>query len=192
MANAASPHVVIAGGSGFLGRGLAAELLSRGYAVTVLGRGDVPPGAPPTEMPAGVKWLAWDARTPGPWASCLDGAAALVNFVGRSVDCRKTPENRRIILESRVDSCRVLGEALRGVKRPPPVWVQSATAHIVGDPVPLDKVCDESTPPGPMHEIAPSVGVAWEKAFDLTRLPSQRGVVLRISFVLGRQGGAMG
>lgn len=187
MANAAR-HVVIAGGSGFLGRGLAQELLSRGYAVTVLGRGD----APPTEMPPGVTWLSWDARTLGPWASCLNGAAALVNFVGRSVDCRKTPENKRVILESRVDSCRVLGEALRGVRRPPPVWVQSATAHIVGDPIPLDKVCDESTPPGPMHELAPSVGVAWEKAFDFARLPSQRGVVLRTSFVLGRRGGAMG
>lgn len=49
------------------------------------------------------------------------GAAAVVNLVGRSVDCRKTPENKRIILESRVGSCRVLGEAMRQVKEPPPV-----------------------------------------------------------------------
>lgn len=177
-------RVVIAGGSGFLGRGLSGALICRGYEVTILSRSP----APPDDFPA-VDWRQWDARMTGDWAEALDGAAALVNLVGRSVDCRKTPHNKRVILESRVDSCRVLGEAMRTVANPPPVWVQSATAHIVGDPVPEDTICDESTPPGPMHEMAPSVGVAWEAAFDEAKLASQRGVVLRISFVLGADGG---
>src|SRR5690606_18055766 len=180
-------RVVIAGGSGFLGRGLAVFLHERGYDTTILGRA----AAPPANLPTGAVWRRWDARTLGDWAACLDGAAAVVNLVGRSVDCRKTAANKRVILESRVHSCRVLGEAMRTVERPPPVWVQSATAHIVGDPEPRDTVCDESTPPGPMHEMAPAVAVAWERAFAEAKLPGQRGVVLRIGFVLGARGGAM-
>ncbi len=184
---ATNRHVVIAGGSGFLGRGLAGALAGAGYAVTVLSRCDAPEG----DWPEGTQWRQWDGRSLGAWRESLDGAAAVVNLVGRSVDCRKTPENRKVILASRVDSCRVLGEAMRAVDRPPAVWIQSATAHIVGDPQPLDKICDESTSPGPQDEIAPRVGVAWERAFEEAKLPEQRGVVLRISFVLGPNGGAM-
>lgn len=180
-------HIIIPGGSGFLGRRLARMLLARGDRVTVLGRA----ASPPDNLPDGAHWQSWDAKTLGDWAACLDGADVIVNLVGRSVDCRKTEENKRIILESRVHSCRVLGEAVRSVANPPPVWVQSATAHIIGDPEPRDTVCDESTPPGPMHEMAPRVGVAWEAAFEEAKLPEQRGVVLRISFVLGRDGGAL-
>lgn len=179
--------VVIAGGSGFLGRSLADALLARGDQPIILSRS----AARPDDLAAGIAWLTWDARTPGDWVSALDGAAAVINLVGRSVDCRKTPESKREILQSRVDSCRVLGEAMRQIRQPPPVWIQGATAHIVGDPEPRDTLCDEQTPPGPLHEMAPSVGLAWEKAFEEARLPGQRGVVLRISFVLGREGGAL-
>ena len=190
-----APLIVVPGGSGFLGRGLVPFLLDRGYRVAILSRSPRPDDLTDER----VQWHVWDNATVGEWSACLDGAAAVVNLVGRSVDCRKTAEHVREILESRVKSCRVLGEAMRRVAagggEPPPVWVQSATAHIVGDPEPLDKVCDESTPPGPMHEMAPRVGVAWEEAFDAARLEGQRGVALRISFVIGRSnpggGGAM-
>lgn len=181
------PHIVIAGGSGFLGRGLAEHLIARGYAVTILSRS---PHRDP-RFDTSVQWVQWDAKTFGDWAGSLDGAAAVVNLVGRTVDCRKTEANKKVILESRVDSCRVLGEVMRQIDRPPAVWIQSATAHIVGDPNPRDTVCDETTPPGPTIEMAPRVGLAWEQAFNQAVLPDQRGVILRISFVLGAQGGAM-
>ena len=194
-ANADAPLIVVPGGSGFLGRSLTPFLLDRGYRVAILSRSPRPGDLTDDR----VAWHVWDDAGVGDWAACLDGAAAVVNLVGKSVDCRKTPEHVREILESRVASCRVLGEAMRRVEaaggRAPPVWVQSGTAHIVGDPLPLDRVCDESTPPGPMDEMAPRVGVAWEEAFDAARLPEQRSVVLRISFVIGRAnpggGGAM-
>jgi uncharacterized protein (TIGR01777 family) len=179
------PAIVLAGGSGFLGRGLTPMLLDRGYAVHVLSRSSAPDDLAPD-----VHWHEWDGKTLGDWSACLDGAAGLINLVGRTVDCRKTPANVQEIHDSRVNSCWVLGEACRKVNSPPPVWLQSATAHIVGDPVPLDTLCDESTPPGPMHEMAPRVGVAWEQAFDEAKLPEQRGVKCRISFVLGHGGGA--
>src|SRR5690606_14011466 len=94
---------------------------------------------------------------------------------------------KREILASRVDSVRALGEAMRGVAKPPPVWVQSATAHIYGDTG--DEVLDDSSPIG--TGFAPQVGTAWEAAVAESCPADVRTVVLRISFVLGRGGGAL-
>jgi len=118
----------------------------------------------------------------------LYGAAGLVNLVGRSVDCIKTPDHCDEILRSRIEATRVLGVACRAVASPPPVWVQMATAHIYGDPPSV--VCDEDSPFG--YGLAPTVGRAWEAAFAEAVLPAQRGVVLRTSFVIGRDRGAGG
>lgn len=170
-------RVVVAGGSGFLGRSLSTHLSAAGYAVTCLSR-SVP------RDPGAVAHQVWDARTLGPWTACLDGAAGLVNLVGRTVDCIKTPDHCDEILRSRVEATRILGEAVRAVSAPPPVWVQMSTAHIYGDPP--ETVCDEDSPFG--YGLAPTVGRAWEEAFAAAVLPGgrQRGVVLRTSFVIGR------
>lgn len=173
-------RVVIAGGSGFLGRNLARALILRGAEVVVLSR----------SKPAGLDGVhheVWDARTVGDWARHLDGARAAVNLAGRTVDCIKTPDHCDEILRSRVESTRVLGEAMRRIDSPPPVWVQMSTAHIYGDPPSL--VCDEDSAFG--YGLAPTVGKAWEKAFDEAKPKDTRGVVLRTSFVLGKDGGAM-
>jgi uncharacterized protein (TIGR01777 family) len=132
--------------------------------------------------------VQWDGRTAGAWAAELDGAAGIVNLVGRSVDCRKTAANRRVNLESRVDSVRALGLACGQVARPPGVWVQSGTGHIYGDP-PGDTVITDDSPLG--SGFAPDVGRAWEAALAEAAPADCRCVVLRISFVLGRQGGAL-
>src|SRR5690606_25630667 len=87
-----------------------------------------------------------------------------------------------------VEATRVLGEALRSLASPPPVWVQMATAHIYGDPP--EVVCSEESPFG--YGLAPFVGQAWEEEFRANLLAGQRGVVLRRSFVLGRDRGAGG
>lgn len=134
------------------------------------------------------KWrrVAWDARNLGEWKLELEGAAGLVNLVGRSVDCIKTPDHQDEILRSRVEATRVLGQAMRLVDSPPPVWAQMSTAHIYGDPPKL--VCDEDSPFG--SGFAPFVGRAWEEAFHASALPEQRKVILRTSFVIGRDRGA--
>jgi len=132
--------------------------------------------------------VTWDARTLGGWAGEIDGATGLVNLVGRTVDCVKTPSNRDEILRSRVESTRVLGEAMRSASSPPPVWVQMSTAHIYGDPPKV--ICTEDSPFG--MGLAPFVGRAWEEEFERAALPSQRRVVLRTSFVVGRDRGVGG
>ena len=77
------------------------------------------------------EFVSWDARRLGGWESSLDGADGVVNLVGRTVDCIKTPDHRDEILRSRVEATRVLGEAMRTLQQPPPVWVQMSTAHIL-------------------------------------------------------------
>jgi uncharacterized protein (TIGR01777 family) len=173
--------IVIAGGSGFLGMSLASHLSDQGFELVILSRHEPP-------IPGPWRHVPWDARSLGDWSRVLDGAAGLVNLVGRSVDCVKTPDHRDEILRSRVEATRVLGEAVREVEAPPPVWVQMSTAHIYGDPPSV--LCTEGSSFG--TGLAPEVGKAWEEAFRDSALPSQRKVVLRTSFVLGRDRGAGG
>lgn len=171
--------IVIAGGSGFLGISLATHLVAAGRSVVILSRRVPGPRGP-------WRHVSWDARTLGDWRESLDGTAGLVNLVGRSVDCIKTPGHQDEILRSRVEATHVLGLAVRAIQSPPPVWVQMSTAHIYGDPP--EVMCDEDSPPG--VGLAPQVGKAWEAEFRAAVLPSQRGVVLRTGFVLGRDRGA--
>ncbi len=171
--------IVIAGGSGFLGISLAHHLAEQGANVVILSRN-------PPAMTGPWRHERWDARTLGAWKDVLNGTAGLVNLTGRSVNCIKTPDHQDEILRSRVESTRVLGQALQQIAFPPPVWVQMSTAHIYGDPPTV--VCTEDSSLG--YGLAPTVGRAWEEAFHSTVLPLQRGVILRTSFVIGRDRGA--
>ncbi len=172
MTETPTPKYIIAGGSGFLGLSLANHLAATGAAVVILSR-----TAPRITGP--WRHVPWDARTLADWKNELNGATGLVNLTGRTVDCIKTPDHQDEILRSRVESTLVLGQAMRSIDTPPPVWVQMSTAHIYGDPPTL--VCNEDSP---------FVGRAWEEAYHASVLPSQRQVILRTSFVIGRDSGA--
>ena len=102
-------RVVIAGGTGFLGQNLARFLIDLGCDVVSVSRH-------PTSDKPHWRQARWDARSLGDWVAHLDGAAALVNLTGRSVDCVKTPAHCDEILRSRVESTEVLGRALQRVK----------------------------------------------------------------------------
>ena len=171
--------VVIAGGTGFIGTNLAGHLADLDCEVVLPSR-HVPEARGPWEH------AVWDGRMLGDWAKHLEGATAVVNPAGRTVDCIKTPDHCDEILRSRVEASLAIGKALRDVKKPPPVWVQITTAHIYGDPP--DLVCDEDSAFG--YGLAPIVGKAWEEAYAKAVLPSMRQVILRTSFVLGKNSGA--
>jgi len=181
VAVSSNSPVVIAGGSGFLGSSLARHLTEAGRSVIVLSRNR-------PKKCGFSQHVAWDARSVDDWRHALNGAAGVVNLVGRSVDCIKTPDHRDEILRSRVESVNVLGAAMRCIDSPPPVWVQMSTAHIYGDPPSVE--CSEDSSFG--YGLAPDVGRAWEEAFRSSVLPSQRGVILRTSFVIGRNCGSGG
>jgi uncharacterized protein (TIGR01777 family) len=170
--------VVLAGGSGFLGRVLSGELERAGYEVLVLTR----------RLRAGAgRQAVWDGRSVGEWARLLEGAEAVVNLAGRSVNCRYTRRNRKEIVESRVRSVEALGRAVRGCARPPKLFVQVASLAIYGDAG--RRVCCEDAPAG--RGFSAETCAAWERAFDALELPSTRKVLLRTGLVLGRAGGAL-
>ena len=173
-----SAPIILVGGSGFLGVSLALHLAGLEKSVVILSRN-------PPKVAGPWRHVPWDARTLGDWSRELEGAAGLVNLVGRSVDCIKSPAHQDEILRSRLEATRVLGEAVRTLSLPPPVWVQMSTAHIYGDPP--EVVCTEDSPFG--YGLAPFVGKAWEDEFRAAVLPAQRSVVLRTSFVIGKNRG---
>lgn len=175
------PKIIIAGGGGFLGKALARALTAREHEVVILGRHPLPPGVP-------ARFVPWDGRTPdAAWVRELEGAAGIVNLTGKNVNCRYTPAALREINASRVDSVRAVGEALRRCHCPPAVWVQAGSLAIYGDAG--EHECDETTSPG--AGVPVDTCLLWESAFAAEETPGTRKVLHRISFVLGRQGGAL-
>ena len=172
--------IIIAGGSGFLGQALAPALIERGYEVTVLGR-----GAAATR--GGVQHLQWDGRTVGGWAAAVDGAKAVVNLTGKSVNVRHTAENKHEIIGSRIDSVRVLGAAIARCANPPQAFVQASGIGFYGGTGEI--TVDETAPVG--SDFMADVCQQWEGALDALPIPATRKVVLRIGVVLGRNGGAL-
>jgi len=134
---------------------------------------------------------------PGPWTRELDGADVVVNLAGRSVNCRYTPANRRAIKESRVNSTRVVGEAIAGAARPPRVWLQMSTATIYAHR--YDAPNDEATgilggaEPGAPDTWRFSIDVAtsWERALDAAATPRTRKVALRAAVVMSPDRGGV-
>jgi uncharacterized protein (TIGR01777 family) len=173
-------RVVLAGGSGFLGRALAEELLLQNYEVLVLSRS-------PHEQAAGIKEVLWDGKHSGEWIQFLDGAKAVVNLAGRNIKCRYTPENLHELTASRVDSVHAIAAAMNHVARPPRVWVLACAIGFYGDP--KDRLCDENSPAG--SDTLAGICRTWEDAFNSASVPKTRRVLLRIGFVLGRDGGAL-
>ena len=162
--------VVVAGGSGALGRRLCDDLASAGHEVVVLTR----------RRRAGPhRQVEWDGRTVGAWREELDGSA-VVNLAGELVDRRPTAANVSLLTTSRVDPTRALVEASRGLDRPVPVWVQASTLAIYGDAG--DAVLDESSPPADGPPQMAGVARAWEAAVDGAH--TERLVVLRTGIVL--------
>jgi uncharacterized protein (TIGR01777 family) len=172
-------RIVLAGGSGFLGSVLAQRLANTSRDIVVLTR--TPGSAPPRTREA-----LWDGATLGPWQKELDGAAAVINLAGRSVDCRYHARNRRLILNSRVGSTRVLGAAIAACASPPPVWLNSSTATIYRHSLerPMDEAGEIGATPEAKDAFSVEVARAWEETFDAARVPKTRKVALRTAMVL--------
>ncbi len=180
-------RIVVSGGSGFIGRLLTRRLLAGNYDVVVLTRS-------PGGTAEAIRLVRWDGRTPGNWTEELDGARALINLAGRSVNCRYNERNRWEILESRVDSTRVLGEAIARCKHPPPVWLNASTATIYEHT--FDRPMDEATgvigaTPEAKDAFSIEVARAWEQTLDEARTPSTRKVALRTAMVFAQSEGGV-
>lgn len=181
--------IVIPGGTGHLGLLLAGVLGRSGHEVVVVSR------RAGTRVP-GARTVPWDGRSTGEWAAEVDGADAVINLAGRSVNCRYTESNLREMMASRVDSATAVGTAIAGAARPPRVWLQMSTATIYAHS--HDRANDEATGViGGTEDGVPaywafSVDIArqWERALSEAPAPDTRRVALRTSIVMapGRGG----
>ncbi len=189
--------IVLPGGSGQIGT-LLARHFARQHEVLVLGR-SFEPCAVLTDAGSGAAWRGepWDGASLGAWAAELDGADVVFNLAGRNVDCRYSAENRRRILESRVDSTRVLGQAIAACNEPPPLWLQASTATIYAHR--FDAANDEHTGiVGGLEPDAPDtwrfsieVAHAWEAACLAAETPRTRRVLLRSAMTMSPDAGGV-
>jgi uncharacterized protein (TIGR01777 family) len=168
--------IVVAGGSGFLGRAVTRYMAARGWRVIVLSRR--------ADLSAeGATIVEWDGRSLGPWASALDGADVLLNLAGRHVNCRYHARNRAQIERSRIDSTRALGQAIAAAKVKPRVWLNSSTATVYRHAT--DRPQDEFT--GELGSgFSVNVAKAWEQTFFDAPTPGVRKVAMRTAMVMGR------
>ena len=185
-----TPTIIIPGGSGFLGRTLAKWFAPQGYRIVILSRNDT--------AIEGAEVVLWDGKTLGEWTQQLEGATAVVNLAGRSVNCRYHPKNRAAMMASRVDSTLVLAQAIAACQEPPAVWLNSSTATIYRHR--YDVANTESTGLyGPSKEAKDhyslEVAHAWENAFEEAYrdndLAQTRGLVLRTAMVFGNEPGGV-
>jgi uncharacterized protein (TIGR01777 family) len=178
--------VILPGGTGQVGTILDRALTAAGHEVTVL-----------TRHPARERQVGWDGATLGRWAEVIDGSDVVVNLAGRSVSCRYTPENLRAMMDSRVDSARVVGEAIAAASRPPRVWLQMSTATIYAHR--FDAANDEATgviggsEPGVPGYWSYSIDIArnWERAQSEASVPGTRKVALRTAMVMSPDRGGV-
>ena len=181
-------RIVITGGSGQIGQILARHFDSQGVAVAVVAR-HLQPAPWPT--------VTWDGLHQGEWAKELDGADVVINLAGRSVNCRYNQANRREIMDSRVVSTRLVGEAIAQASQPPKLWMNASTATIYRHAMdrPMDEIDGEigGNQPGlpSAWRFSYDVAISWERTFFAANTPGTRKVALRSAITLSPDRGGV-
>lgn len=185
--------IIIAGGSGFIGQALC-NYFGADNQVTVLGRGiknektnAFGEDLVSEEIKGKIRFLHWDAREQGDWATALEGADLLINLAGKTVNCRYNEKNKQEIMNSRIDATKALGIAVQHTVSPPKLWINATSATIY--PHATDTPRDENFTAF-ADDFSVQVCKAWEKVFYEQRTPFTRKVALRMAITLG-PGGVM-
>jgi uncharacterized protein (TIGR01777 family) len=175
-------RIVIAGGTGFLGRPLAAALMRAGHEPLLLSRRSHANGASAQI----VHWTPDGSL--GSWASVIDGAGAVINLAGASIAAKRwTAAQKRLILDSRVQATRSLVSAITAANQPPPVFISGSAVGYYG---PLDdRVVTEESPAG--DDFLANVCRQWEAEAMRAASARTRVVCIRTGLVLARDGGAL-
>jgi uncharacterized protein (TIGR01777 family) len=173
-----NPTIVIFGANGFLGRYLCRHFARQGKEVVAIARRR-------TGWSGDGMFLQWDGKTQGPWALALEGAEAVINLAGSSVNCRYTTANREKILTSRTDATRAIGQAIAACRVAPKVWLNASTAtwYRHAEDQPQDDWLGE-----PGDGFSCEVARAWEDAFFNSNVPPEtRKLALRIGMVIANE-----
>lgn len=174
-------NIVIAGGTGFIGGHLTDHLLRHGHTVSILTR------SPEEEHGSGARFVGWDGKTAGPWTQAIDGADAVINLAGKNLFTRWSDEQKKAILFSRLDSTRVLVQAMRQAERKPAVFISTSAVGYYGDTG--EETVTEAHPPG--NDFLADVCVQWEAASHEAREAGVRVANPRFGVVLEKDDGAL-
>lgn len=170
-------NILIAGGTGFLGRALEQYFQDKGHFVQIL-----------TRQPKKKNEIYWDAKSAGDWLLSIEWADVVINLTGKSVDCRYTKKNRALIRSSRLESTRVLREAIQQAKAKPRIWLNASSATIYVHAEKTQMTEDEGIIG---DDFSMNVCKDWEAVFFQETLNSTRRIALRTGIVLGNTGGAL-
>ncbi|MCA1966449.1 MAG: TIGR01777 family oxidoreductase [Flavobacterium sp.] len=172
--------LIIAAGTGFLGNVLIQHFKNKFEEIIVLTRGK-------SETNNQIIYVNWDAKSFSGWEKELENADVLINLAGKSVDCRYTKKNKAEIFASRIESTKILNEAILQCNNPPKHFINSSTATIYRHSE--DKEMDEYT--GEIgNDFSMNVAKTWENTFYEIETPNTLKTAIRTSIVLGKNGGA--
>ncbi len=179
--------IVIAGGTGFIGRRLCHELINRQHDVVVLTRNASTGRA---VLPPQTHLQEWDCLNWGSLENMFSGADAVVNLAGAPIaDSRWTSSRKEILRSSRIDTTRMIVNALANIPIPtrPKVLINASGIGYYG----LDgtKTVDELTKAG--KGFLADLCVEWEEEALRATDYGVRTMCLRTSMVLGKDGGAL-
>ncbi len=163
--------VIIAGGTGFIGSYLKTRFIENGYDVFLVSR-----------LPDHIQWEVDELSHE------LEGAELVINLAGKSINCRHTPKNQEVIIQSRIESTTMIGNAIQKCKNPPKLWI-NASATGIYQASEIKSMTEDETELG--NDFLDEVVTKWEKSFFEFQFSATRQIALRTSVVLGKNGGAL-
>ncbi|WP_400081038.1 TIGR01777 family oxidoreductase [Winogradskyella sp. R77965] len=169
--------ITIAGGTGFLGKVLETYFLEKGNRVYIL-----------TRKPTKYNHIYWNAKDLNDWTKILEQTDVIINLTGKSVDCRYTETNKKLIYDSRINSTHALGLAINLCCNHPKVWLNMSTSTIYEDSY-YKEMTETNGDIG--DDFSMNIAKSWEAAFNSIITPKTRKIILRTSIVLGKNGGAL-
>jgi uncharacterized protein (TIGR01777 family) len=173
--------IIIAGGNGFLGKAIADYFENGDYQIVILSRKLFSINNKNTRV------QLWDGKTEGEWCQHLEGAFAVINLCGKSVNCRFNEKNKHEILQSRISTTSLIGNAISKCKQAPQVWMNASSATIYK--YSTTKFHTENDMDF-NSDFGSEVALKWEQCFNGFTTPQTRKIALRISIVLGKNDGA--
>ncbi|MBP2616730.1 TIGR01777 family oxidoreductase [Chryseobacterium jejuense] len=168
--------IIIAAGTGFLGQNLEKYFTEKGDQVYIL-----------TRKPQRKNEIYWDAKTIGEWKKVLEQSDVLINLTGKSVDCRYNEKNKAEIYGSRMNSTKILQEAVNTCSIPPKIWLNASSATIY---VHSEKHLNTEENGVIGDDFSMNICKSWEAEFFKIHNEGIRKVALRTSIVIGNNGGA--
>ncbi len=168
--------VIIAGGSGYLGQALQRQLSAQGFTVVVLTR-----STSVSQQPR-IRRVQWDGATVGSWKQEIEGSLVVINLAGHSINCRHSQRNKQLILHSRINATRAIGQAIAQCTQAPSLWINASGVHYYES---RSGIINDEEQGRPGTHFLSVVCRHWEEEVQQWPTPQTRKVYLRTAMVWG-------